>query len=49
MKLKKIKLKVFSDNKKAINFYEKSGFKKIGKKQIKNREVISMELNREQN
>ena len=46
LKLKKIKLEVFSNNSRAINLYEKFNFKKIGQKIINERNVDCMELKR---
>jgi UDP-4-amino-4,6-dideoxy-N-acetyl-beta-L-altrosamine N-acetyltransferase len=44
MKIKKLKLEVFSDNKQAINLYKKFDFQEVSKKYINNKEVICMEL-----
>ncbi|ADN08186.1 UDP-4-amino-4,6-dideoxy-N-acetyl-beta-L-altrosamine N-acetyltransferase [Sulfurimonas autotrophica] len=47
LKLKKLKLEVFSNNKKALNLYKKFNFKEIGKKIVNNKDVICMELKNE--
>jgi len=44
MNMKKLKLEVFSENKKALNLYKKFNFKSTGKKIINEKEVICMEL-----
>ncbi len=46
MKLKRIELGVFSDNKKAINFYKKLGFKKEGirKKSLQRKDKLFDEI-----
>ena len=43
LKLKKIKLEVFSDNKKAINFYNKCGYEFINVKKFNNQNTMCME------
>jgi UDP-2,4-diacetamido-2,4,6-trideoxy-beta-L-altropyranose hydrolase/UDP-4-amino-4,6-dideoxy-N-acetyl-beta-L-altrosamine N-acetyltransferase len=42
----KIKLEVFADNDRAINFYKKKGYKSVFSKIINNHEIIHMEKNR---
>ena len=44
LKFKKIKLEVFSNNVKAIDLYKKFNFRKAGVKNINNKIVIYMEL-----
>ena len=44
LKFKKIKLEVFSNNVKAIDLYKKFNFRKTGVKNINNKIVICMEL-----
>jgi UDP-4-amino-4,6-dideoxy-N-acetyl-beta-L-altrosamine N-acetyltransferase len=44
LKLKKLKLEVFSDNQKALNLYEKFNFKETSKKIVNHKNVICMEL-----
>jgi len=44
MKLDKLKLEVFSDNKRAIKLYKEFDFKKTGTKIVNDKEVICMEL-----
>jgi ribosomal protein S18 acetylase RimI-like enzyme len=44
MKIKKLKLEVFSENERAINLYKKFKFKQTDVKEINNKEVICMEL-----
>jgi UDP-4-amino-4,6-dideoxy-N-acetyl-beta-L-altrosamine N-acetyltransferase len=48
LKLKKLKLEVFSDNQKALNLYKKFNFKEIDKKIVNNESVICMELKNEE-
>jgi UDP-4-amino-4,6-dideoxy-N-acetyl-beta-L-altrosamine N-acetyltransferase len=43
LNLKKIKLEVFSDNKKAINFYNKCGYEFINVKKFNNQNTMCME------
>ena len=44
LKVEKLKLEVFSDNKKAINLYQKFNFKETKTKEINGKKVICMEL-----
>lgn len=46
LKLSKLKLEVFSDNKKALNLYKKYKFEKVDTKIINSKDVICMELNK---
>jgi UDP-2,4-diacetamido-2,4,6-trideoxy-beta-L-altropyranose hydrolase/UDP-4-amino-4,6-dideoxy-N-acetyl-beta-L-altrosamine N-acetyltransferase len=41
--VKKIKLKVFSYNKRAINFYEKYGFKQVAIEKVNNNDMLCMQ------
>ena len=41
--VKKIKLKVLTNNDRAINFYKKSGFELINMKKINKKDVFCME------
>jgi UDP-4-amino-4,6-dideoxy-N-acetyl-beta-L-altrosamine N-acetyltransferase len=47
MKIKKLKLEVFSNNQKAISLYKKFNFQEVSKKEINNKKVICMELKNE--
>lgn len=47
LKLKKLKLEVFNENKKARNLYKRYNFRKIGEKVINNKKIICMELTNE--
>jgi len=47
MKLNKLKLEVFSDNKLVINLHKKFNFKETEVKVVNNKEVICMELKNE--
>ena len=49
LKLKKLKLEVFSDNKKALNLYRKFNFKETDRKIVNDRDMICMELENEIN
>jgi UDP-4-amino-4,6-dideoxy-N-acetyl-beta-L-altrosamine N-acetyltransferase len=49
LKVDKILAEVFCENQKAYNLYLKSGFKKLGVKEINDREVFCMELNKNEN
>ena len=44
IKIKKLKLEVFSDNKQVINLHKKFDFQEVSKKDVNNIEVICMEL-----
>jgi UDP-4-amino-4,6-dideoxy-N-acetyl-beta-L-altrosamine N-acetyltransferase len=44
LKLKKLKLEVFSDNDRALNLYKKFKFKEISSKIVNNKKVICMEI-----
>ena len=39
----KLKLKVFTDNERAINFYKKCGFKLIDTRKVNNKDILCME------
>ena len=41
--LKKIKLEVLSNNKRAINLYQKSGYREAGIRNINNKRVVCMQ------
>ena len=43
LKVKKIKLEVFSNNKHAINFYKKHGFSLINVKNLKYQNILYMQ------
>lgn len=43
LNVNKIKLEVFSDNKRAINFYNKRGFKFINIKKVNQKDIVCME------
>jgi UDP-4-amino-4,6-dideoxy-N-acetyl-beta-L-altrosamine N-acetyltransferase len=42
LKLKQLNLEVFSTNERAVNLYEKYGFKELGRHQKKGFEILSM-------
>jgi len=44
LNLNKIKLEVFSDNVRALNLYKKYNFKRVGVKNVHDKQVICMEL-----
>ena len=44
LSLNKIKLEVFSDNVRALNLYKKYNFKRVGVKNVHDKQVICMEL-----
>jgi len=45
--IRKIKLEVFSDNTRAINFYKKCGYRLAGSKRIQEKEILFMEKSRD--
>ncbi len=47
LKLKKLKLEVFSENEKALKLYKKYNFKEVDSKMINNKRVVCMELKNE--
>jgi RimJ/RimL family protein N-acetyltransferase len=46
LNVNKIKLEVFSDNKRAINFYNKCGFEFINTKRVNRKDIMCMEKNK---